>query len=69
MFFRKIDKEKRRKLRLNMTKAEKYLWEELRKKQRSGFRRQFSVDGYHEDNSLQPTKKMNEFTEKDDLFL
>ncbi|MDC0977770.1 endonuclease domain-containing protein [bacterium] len=48
MFFRKVDKEKRRTLRLNMTNAEKYLWQELRKKKRNGyrFRRQFSVGGF-----------------------
>ncbi len=48
MFYRKEDKEKRRVLRNNPTKAERYLWEELRKKARSGyrFRRQFSVAGF-----------------------
>ena len=48
MFYRKKDKAKRQALRANMTQAEKYLWQELRKKQLSGFRfrRQFSVAGF-----------------------
>jgi very-short-patch-repair endonuclease len=48
MFFRIKDKEKRRKLRQNMTKAEKFLWEELRNKKRGGFRfrKQFSIQGF-----------------------
>jgi very-short-patch-repair endonuclease len=48
MFFRKADKQKRVALRHNMTKAEKYLWQELRKKARAGyrFRRQFSIGGF-----------------------
>lgn len=48
MFFRIKDKEKRKKLRSNMTQAEKYLWEELRKKAIAGyrFRRQFSIAGF-----------------------
>ena len=48
MFFRKADKGKSTKLRNNMTKAEKFLWQELRKKQRDGFRfrRQFSIKGF-----------------------
>lgn len=48
MFFRKKDKEKRTYLRNHITKAEKYLWQELRKKKISGFRfrRQFSIKGF-----------------------
>ena len=48
MFFRKSDKQKKTNLRQTMTKSEKYLWQELRKKQRDGFRfrRQFSVVGF-----------------------
>ena len=48
VFNRTKDLEKRRKLRNNMTKAEKVLWEELRKRQIDGhkFRRQFSVAGF-----------------------
>jgi len=48
VFNRTKDLEKRRKLRNNMTKAEKLLWEELRKRQIDGhkFRRQFSVAGF-----------------------
>jgi len=48
MFSRKLAKTRCRNLRNNMTKAERFLWEELRKKQISGFRfrRQFSISRF-----------------------
>lgn len=48
IYNRSVDKEKRKKLRHNMTKAEKILWINLRKRQlaKYKFRRQFSVLGY-----------------------
>jgi len=48
IFNRTEEKEKRRKLRNNMTKAEKLLWERLRKRQvrNKRFLRQFGVGKY-----------------------
>ncbi len=48
LYNRKKDEKKRRRLRNNMTEAEKVLWKKIRKRQVRGqkFRRQVSVCGY-----------------------
>jgi len=48
LYNRADDKGKRKRLRQNMTEAEKILWEKIRKKQINGhkFRRQYSIAGF-----------------------
>jgi very-short-patch-repair endonuclease len=48
LYNRRSDKQKRRNLRKNMTKAEKLLWDHIKRRQIFGsrFRRQYSVKGF-----------------------